>query len=1339
MMAPALSGGMKTERTAHMDWTDWHEQYETSLILLARLRIVREQIRATLDECGPGPIRIVSICAGDGRDVIGALSDHPRRGDVTASLLDTHAPSLDRGRAAARAAGLERRLEFLCSDATLGASYRGIVPADLVIVSGVLGHQSNAGIRRFLENFPMLCKSGGSVIWNRHLVTNEGAKDVVEIREHLRRLDFEEAHFSVTSRNGFAVGRSRFRGAVDPFDPQREIFEFPGLDYMARPDLASGERVHWESEGAVASAPPGHDRGKPAQNVRSLRESDGAAASRSHVDVEQSLPSCFERQVVLHPHRTALGSGAWRPDYAQLNDAANRLAHALLAGGGSAGDRVALLMNHDTPLIAAMLAVLKAGRIVVVLNATDPAARLGKMLLDAGPSIILTDSTHRGLAVRIAGKGCSVVGVEDHLSGQPAPNPDIRISPDDIAFLIYTSGSTGPPKGVMQSHRNILHKALRLTRGMKLQAEDRVMFIAALSGGQGVSTTWSALANGAALCPFPIMTRGVTGLAAWMVAHDITVYVSAASVFRHFARTLDDATRFPSARLILLASEPAISEDFAAYQKHFPKDSILYHTLASSETGVIAQRHFSQDDRVPEGRLPVGEPVEDMEVLLLDETGRDVPRGGTGEIAVRSRYLFPGYWRDESLTAQRLSGTVEADGARTFRSGDRGRLTEDGLLVFMGRHDTRVNVHGFRVELSEIEDALSREPSVEKAAVCACPRPSGDVQLVAYIIVRPGHTGTSDVLRQAVRATLPGHMIPAVFVFLEAFPLTPHGKTDREALRKIIPAIPGRTSEEQPRTDTEKLVAAIWSEVFERGPLSGQDDFFDLGGDSLTAAVIAARIHAALFVQLDLRAFAEHPKLAALASAVDAMRAGFPSESAPPLGRVSREEALPLSFHEERVWRFSQTPGGSAGYTAAGRHLIRGPLDAGMLRESMGFLAGRHEMLRTAFPLVQGVPVRQVHPASRVPLSFLDLAGTADAEEEATRVFRAESLRPFDLALGPLQRFMLIRLRQDEHQLLRICHHIISDAWAWDVYFNELGLVYEAKLRGEPPPLPEFEPLQYGDYAAWQRRAMRPDGPAYRNAVLWWKELLAGLPQPLDLPFRRPERLPDVAADDAIMKLDFDPAVSQRLAEIGREQHVTVFAVRLAAFVALLAAETGQPDVVLGTYFTNRNRVETQKMFGFFANLVALRFGWDGALTFREWLSVVGGRLGEIQAQGEIPYEQLCAELRAQGVTPPEIRALLSSAESPASIRFGGLECTRMDKYKATMPWGFTLTFFEQTTRNQCGAAFDARIYDPAGVRAFVGRLLQFLDAASRHPERPLAGLLAEGARETPFTEESKE
>jgi len=1058
----------------------------------------------------------------------------------------------------------------------------------------------------------------------------------------------------------------------------------------------------------------------------SMSTAGGLMDSINRIDDPQAtVPARFAAMAQRHPHRVALIGSSWQPTYAELHSTAAHLAGTLQANGGSSGDRVALLMRHDAPLLAAMLAVLQAGRIVVVLNPSDPPARLRQLLDDADPQAIITDSGRRALAAEVAGDRSSIISFEAGLTQESSSVTQVTIAPDDVAFLIYTSGSTGRPKAVMRTHAVAVHQAYRIEHEMVLCAEDRVTLLASLSGGQGITTSLLALLNGATLCPYPVIEIGVSRLADWIRERGITVVVAAASLFRHFLRTLPGEHRFPEVRLVWLASEPVTADDFAAWQRHFPQHCVLYHALSSSETGTIAHQKYRHGDRVAAGRLPAGRPTEDVAVTLVDDDGCEVPDGEPGEILVKSRFLGAGYWRNDAASAERFSG---AGAERVFHSADLARRNADGMLVFAGRKDARLKIRGYRIEPGEVEDALRRHGNVAAVVVCGQQRPDGELELVAYIVARTGHKVTSEALRLALSDRLPGHMIPASFFHLDCLPLTPHGKIDRMALKQMGESAhadreaPGAS--ELPMSDTEELLTAIWTKAFAGKTVRRHDSFFDLGGESMIALVVAARVYAVCGVELELRAFAQYPTLSQLAARIDELRQSADVQRLPPLAPVSRASPLPMSFAQERIWKYSQTPEAMARYTMSGAYTIRGPLHVQALMDSINCIIRRHEILRTTFAEIDSRAVQIVHPQLLLPIPHIDLSSEPTAREQ-TREFRSrEANRPFDLSQLPLLRFFLLRIGPNEHQLIHVHHHLLSDRWSWrGVFFRELALVYAARLNGAPSPLPEFEPLQYGDYAAWQRDLLRPDGAVYRKTVAWWKTRFEKKPPPLALSCRRRKQV--AIADPSVgqSRWEVDEQTSRRLERLGIEEGVTFYTLRLAVIVALLAKDTGCPDVVLGAYVSNRHRMELQNMFGYFANLTTMRIHCERKRSFREWLHIVSNTVGEIQAHGELPYEQLCDEVRKQGIEPPEIRLIFSGAEQPDRFRFSDLEWT-YERRREAMPWGFNLSMF-RAERERLSVAFDARIYDPEGARTLINGLLHLLDIVATNPDATLGSLLA--------------
>jgi amino acid adenylation domain-containing protein len=1035
-------------------------------------------------------------------------------------------------------------------------------------------------------------------------------------------------------------------------------------------------------------------------------------------DTEQSIAARFAEQARLHPSKPALAGTAWEPTFAELDAAAGHLARAVIGRCGASA-RVALLLRHDGALFAAALGALRAGATVVALNWSDPPARLERIRAEVDPDLLLTDAAHAALARRAGFGPDEIVTVAERPDDTAGAAPEVEVHPDELAFLIYTSGSTGRPKGVMQTHRNMLHNVLRQTNGLGIRSDDRIVLLASLSGGQGLATACTALLNGATLCPFEIMGRGVTGLPGWLSRHGVTVLVVSASVFRAFVHTLGDE-RLPAIRLVRLASEAAVAADLSAHRRHFGGDCLLANALASSEAGIIAQGVIPPDAQLPDGPLPVGTAAEGIEIVLRDEDGVATPADGAGEILVRSRYLSPGYWNDPAQTAARFSDEANGRG-RAFRSGDLGRFSRDGVLTVLGRRDGMVKVRGNRVELAEVEAIVAGHPDVAGAVVCASSSPRGDTRLAAYVTTQPGGQAAAEDLRRSLRVSLPDHAVPTSFVFLEAFPLTPHGKVDRERLAALEPAPPSPGPAESAVGETEGVLAGIWSRALDLERVGRQEDFFDLGGDSLTAAVIAAGVHAAFGVDLSLGAFTEARSVARMAELVDALRSAANGDDRPPLTRAPRTEPPPLSFAQERTWRTCQVPEAAAPFTVAAAFGLSGPLDVTTLRRGVDEVFRRHEMLRTTFDVRDGRPVQIVRAPAPVELPLVDRSDAPDPAAAADELLRQEARVPFDLGQGPLVRLRLARLGDDEHWLLRVHQHIVSDAWSWRIFFDELGALYES--GGQPDALPPEPAIQFGDFAAWERHCQHTGGRHVEEQIAWWRRALEAEPPPMQLPFARAAPRDDAEPADGLAWWGLPPPVSQALDRLGREAGATHYMVRLAVFAAQLALETGADDLVLGTYMTNRRRAALQRVFGMFSNLVTLRLRFPGHPTFREWLGQVRAAVIDTSAHAEIPREPLCDELRRAGVAPPEISAVFGTMNPPPPRRFGGLDLTPQRRTVFEhMPWGFSFAVNQLDEAEGCCVDFDARIHDPAGVRSFIAGYQRLASAVAASPDVALGG-----------------
>ena len=1001
-------------------------------------------------------------------------------------------------------------------------------------------------------------------------------------------------------------------------------------------------------------------------------------------DTASSLAERFERRSRLHPDRLAVAAPGWSPTFGELDAAANGWANAVLERVGEGEGRVALLLPHDARLIAAALGALKAGKSVVALSTRDPVARLAAVREHAEPQALVTDAEHRDLA------GAAGFG-EPVLDPDVSAPPGVAVDPDAVAFLIYTSGSTGSPKGVLQTHRNMLHNVLRHTSGAGLSADDRVLLLAEVGSGQGVGVVWTTLLNGATLCPFPLGERGLAGLSRHLDAVGVTVFVASASIFRGFAGTLN-GERLDGVRLVRLASEAAGRRDFEAFRRHFPR-ALLFNTFSASETGNVTRALLAADADPPDP-LPVGTPAEGIELRLVRTGGGDAAPGETGEIVVSSDFLSPGYWRDPALTAERFAN-------RTFRTGDLGRMSEDGVLTIAGRADFRVKVHGYNVDLAEVESALATQPGVTAAAVRVETSRRGDTRIAAFV---SGDVTAAD-LRKRLRLELPPHAVPASVSVRSELPLAPSGKVDRARLAEA--------------TEAEELLAALWAEALELARVEPGDDFFELGGDSLAAAVIAAGVASTFGVSLELGAFADAPTVAAMARLVESER-GRGRPAWPTLEPAPRDEAPQASYAQERVWRTAVTREGALAHTMTGRHRLAGPLDVDAFRDALAVVFARHEALRTGVVEQDGRVSQLVRDPGPVELPLVDLGGDADSALRAEALVAEVAREPFDLADPPLFRFRLLRLGPEEHVFVRVNHHVVSDGWSWPIFFDDLAGAYEALLRGEPPAA-DAPAVQYRDFAAWQRRVVA--SRAAQAAVEWWQEVFAEPHEPVVLPFEPAAPLSSVDPKDGLVWWGLHRAVSDGLEHVAVRSGATFYMTRLALFAAQVGLETGREDLVLGTYVTNRRTTELQALFGDFTNVLVLRLQFDPALGFRDWLARVRSFVLAASERADVPHELLRRRLKAAGVELPVIRFVFSRSHQQQPRRFGGLEVTQLPTRVQLTPIGFTLLANRWHESHACHAYFDPRTHERLGVIEFLARHARLAAAVADEPDRPLAGL----------------
>jgi len=941
------------------------------------------------------------------------------------------------------------------------------------------------------------------------------------------------------------------------------------------------------------------------------------------------LHELIAAQAARTPEAPAVSFEGETLTYRELERRSRALAGRLRAMGVGPETLVGVCAERSLEMVTALVAVLKAGGAYVPLDPDYPADRLAFMLEDAAVPVLLTQAR---LLDRLPAHGARVVLLDGAADGADiAAGPS---DPDTAAYAIFTSGSTGRPKGVVNTHRGIVNRILWMQAQYGLTPEDSVLQKTPFSFDVSVWEFFWPLVVGARL----VMARpgghqDPVWLAETIAREGITTLHFVPSMLQVFVEQ-EGLEKCGSLRRVMASGEALPAGLAARFFARLPRGVELHNLYGPTEAAVDVTWHAC---RPGEERVPIGRPVANTRILLLDRHGRPVPVGVAGELHIGGVQVARGYLRRPDLTAERFVPDPEGDGERLYRTGDLARYLShgpggpDGEVEYLGRIDHQVKIRGFRIELGEIEEALSRHPEVREAVVLARGH-AGDRTLVAYVVASsPDGEDLAAELRAHLRADLPDYMVPSFFVLLESMPVTPNGKADRKALAAIEPQR-GARDVVAPRTPMEEELAALWSSLLGVERVGVHDHFFELGGHSLLASQLVARIRAAFDAQVPLSAVFQAPTLEALAGVVEqaAADAMLSSPGAGPVLRpVPRGLELPLSASQLRQWFLVQLDPESVDYNLPITVRLEGDLDAGALARALRAVVRRHESLRTTFVAVGGRPAAIVAPDIDLPLPVLDLSATPTSEVEREAAVlaaaMAESDRPFDLTRGPLLRAMLIRVAQDhqDHLLVVTVHHIVFDGFSTGVFLRDLSAFYAAEVSGRPADLPAL-PVQYADYAAWQQE--QSGSPALRARVDRWKERLAGASQVLDLPTDRP-RPAVLGPQGELLPAGLEPGVTAEIRKLASHEGVTLFMVLLAGYGSLLSRYTGQTDLNVGTFVANRSHPALERLIGFFVNTLVLRLDLSGNPSFRDLLARVRDMALDAFENQDVPFESLLDEL----------------------------------------------------------------------------------------------------------------
>ena len=1061
---------------------------------------------------------------------------------------------------------------------------------------------------------------------------------------------------------------------------------------------------------------------------------EGYFTSDSHIDfefseIEQSISDRFEKIARQYPDNIAIQTRTKSLTFAGLNQAANRIAHTILQHNKDE-KMVAVLLKQGADYLASMLGTLKAGKTYIPIDPTFPRERLDHIIADSQPNLLLTVSEHQALAQELITSNGRVINVDEIPLDVSVENPRLPVSPDNLAYLIYTSGSTGRPKGVMQNHRNALHNCRNNTMLYQINAKDRLILLYSSSVMGAVRVTYNALLNGAGLYYVDVKETGIPELTRTLVEKKITVYHSVASLFRFFCQTLTADHTFPHLRGIIMGGEATLRSDLDLYKKHFPH-ALLYVGIGSTEAGTMRQIVLDNKTILHGSTVPPGYPVENMEVMILDEARQPVGPGEIGEIAVRSKYLSFGYWQRPELT-QKVFHEHPESGERTYFTGDLGVILPDGCLVHRGRKDFQVKIRGFRVELTEIEGALRASDQIGETVVVGHKDPAGIMKLIAYVVPQTGEAVSRRDLRNLLKAKLPDYMIPSFFVMLEALPRTPNGKVNRNALPIPDLSHPERVTDYvAPRSEIETTLSNIWSEVLHVAEVGIHDNFFELGGHSLSVTQLVSRIRTQALAQIEpLDVFAQ-PTIAELAAWLVSKQVQ-PVEAAAAIAPVARREKMPLSFSQQRLWFLSQLEPDSAAYHISVAYRVAGKLNREALQASFQQIIQRHESLRTVFGQDEGVPYQLVLPEMPFALEHIDLRHVPQGEQasELEQQIAVFNSRPFDLQTGPLLRVALFHLVEADCVLAITKHHIISDGSSQGILLQELSMFYEQFLTDAPQPLLDL-PVQYADFAVWQQQWLT--GKNLANQLDYWRKQLTGAPPFLELPtdYPRPNKQTFRGGREV---LALPESLTTELNELSRGENATLFMTLLSAFQILLRRLAGQEDIVVGTPIAGRNRAEIENLIGFFINNLVIRTDVADDLTFRELLAQVREQALAAYAHQDLPFEKLLEELKPERdlSRTPIFQVFFNMLNVELyQLDLAGLQVERLSRTDRESKFDLTLYAREQNGRIHLRLIYNADLFAAVRMAELLRQFQTLLTQIIMQPGCPLADyqLVTETAR----------
>ncbi|MBL0385640.1 amino acid adenylation domain-containing protein [Tumebacillus sp. ITR2] len=1038
----------------------------------------------------------------------------------------------------------------------------------------------------------------------------------------------------------------------------------------------------------------------------------------------------FEEMAAHHATDIAVVGGDVRLTYQELNERANRLARFLRERGVVKDSRVGLCADHTPDMVVGVLAVLKAGGAYVPIDPAYPQDRIAYMMEDSGIELLLTQSK---LAERLPDKTRRfLLDTEfETLTEFATDNLDLPITPDDLVYVIYTSGSTGRPKGVLITHGGLMNY---LTWAIDTYAQKGhgAPVHSSLAFDLTVTSMYVPLLSGKRV----VLAAGSMGVDALVEAmrqspgYSLTKITPAhLQLLGMEAQSGGDAHTWN--HVFVIGGEALTYESIAPWQQLAP-DTVLINEYGPTETVVGCCVYSVPRGEQAAGTVPIGRPIANTQLYVLDRHFQPVPIGAVGELYISGYGVARGYLNRPELTAERFVENPFVPGTRMYKTGDLARYLSDGNLVYLGRLDDQVKIRGYRIELGEIETVLATHAQVKLAAVVVQDDGQGDKRLVGYYTTADGGPIPTRDLRSFLKDTLPPHMVPAALVHLENMPLTVNGKIDRKALPALERTGTQEAVEAVPITQLELQVKAVWEAVLKREQVNVTDNFYEIGGHSVNAILITSRLKKALQVDFQIRDIFQAPTVRELATFLGAKLRAEHGDELPALTHVKRDQPLPLSYEQQRLWLSDQMQQDTQ-YNVRFVWELEGPVQPGALEQSFLEIIRRHEALRTVFRLEGTQPVQVILPEVAFQIERFDLRGLSDEQQQAQLDEHLQSINtPFDLAEGPMLRAKLLQRSEVRHVLHLCVHHIIGDGWSLDILARELTALYEAYAEGRDVSLPEPR-LTYADYAVWQRRLLEE---GYLDGQLhYWQNKLAGAAPLLDLrpDFPRPA-VQSVNGDT--LRLQLPAGLQEGLEAYSRQERATLFMTLLSAYNLVLSQRSGTDDILVGIPIANRHQEETQAVFGMFLNTLAIRSDLSGVETFRDLLASVRDSSHEAFSNQEVPFDRVIEAVNPERNTAysPLVQVWFNHQNTPRrEFELKGLTLRQQPVAEEAVKFDFMLEALTETDGQlNVSFSYNTDLYRAWTAELLAGQWQAVLTRIVKQPEVTLSELrleLAELAR----------